>query len=130
ADYNPSAGWGLSRSDGTPGGTGRVINTGTSLTFPTFIPSQLNDVNGTLYFTLHDQLSRLEQLWKSNGTSQTTVLVKDFTPAPGTPFSATEFTPLGDRLLFKLITPSTSNSAVDSGEALWVSDGTSGGTVM
>ena len=42
-------------------------------------PDNLTDVKGTLYFTADDGVHGNE-LWKSNGTSQSTQMVKDITP--------------------------------------------------
>ncbi len=42
-------------------------------------PSYLTNVNGTLYFRASDGSTGLE-LWKSDGTSTGTVLVKDIRP--------------------------------------------------
>jgi len=52
----------LWKSDGTEGGTIRLTDVST-----TFVPKQLTDYNGTLYF-LNDA-----DLWKSDGTVQGTV---------------------------------------------------------
>ena len=43
------------------------------------IPSDLTNVNGTLYFTADDG-THGEELWKTDGTAAGTVMVKDILP--------------------------------------------------
>ncbi|WGV28052.1 ELWxxDGT repeat protein [Halotia branconii] len=68
----------LWKSDGTEGGTFIVkdINPESSRTDYDYKINDLVDVNGTLYFSAEDGIHGRE-LWKSDGTTEGTVLVKD-----------------------------------------------------
>jgi ELWxxDGT repeat protein len=78
-------------------------------------------VNGTLFFAANDG-TRGHELWKSDGTSTGTVLVKDIRPGAfgSYPYSLTN---VGGRLFF------IANDGTN-GRELWISDGTSTGTVL
>jgi ELWxxDGT repeat protein len=78
-------------------------------------------VGNTLLFAAYKPTEGVE-LWKSDGTAEGTVLVKDIVPGPdsGNPF---ELTAAGNTLFFRAFEPST-------GEELWKSDGTAEGTVL
>ena len=78
-------------------------------------PQHLTDRNGTLYFVGNSD-SQGRELWKSNGTTAGTTLVKDITPGPASS-DITGLTLLNGTLYF-----------ATSGE-LWKSDGTAAGTV-
>ncbi|MEX2235615.1 MAG: ELWxxDGT repeat protein [Cyclobacteriaceae bacterium] len=83
-------------------------------------PDHLVDVNGQLFFAATGAEGR--ELWKSNGTPGSTVLVKDINE--GTNFSSpNRLTKVGELLFFE---------ATDgvNGTELWRSDGTEQGTVM
>ncbi|HEY5405965.1 MAG TPA: ELWxxDGT repeat protein [Ginsengibacter sp.] len=111
-------------SDGTPGGTMLVsdINAGTLSSSPTGFAL----LGAFLYFTAESAATGRE-LWRTDGTPGGTTLVKDIMPGAVSSFnlnsdlSNTLFTN-GTYLLF------AANTA--SGNELWKSDGTSGGTVM
>lgn len=77
-------------------------------------PSGFTELNGAVYFGI---TSEKGGLWKTDGTAQGTVLVKDLAVAP---YSLQR---LGDQLYF---------AVYDEGynAALWKSDGTSAGTVL
>ena len=79
------------------------------------------EVDGTLYFAADDGVHGLE-LWKSNGTRESTVLVRDINPGPNGS-SPRPWVAAGGILLF---------SADDGthGREPWVSDGTEAGTVL
>jgi ELWxxDGT repeat protein len=79
-------------------------------------PSGLVNVNGTLFFTGYDDTNG-RALWKSNGTTSGTVLVKKISPREES------LTSINGTLYF---------SADDGvhGEELWKSDGTAAGTVL
>jgi ELWxxDGT repeat protein len=85
-----------------------------------FLPC-LTNVNGTLFFQADDGTSGYE-LWKSDGTSTGTVLVKDIRPGPSSsfPFGLTN---VNGTLFFH------ANDGTN-GDELWKSDGTSTGTVL
>lgn len=92
----------------------------------------LVNVNGTLFFAGQDPLGR-QELFKSDGTPGGTVLVKDINTNPvggfTIPSNPQNLTNIGGKLFF------TADADFDGGGSdvnreLWVSDGTSGGTVM
>ncbi len=78
-------------------------------------------MNGRLYFQASDGSNGAE-LWKSDGTSSGTVLVKDILPGAsgGNPGSLTN---VNGTLYFRAADGS-------NGYELWKSDGTSAGTVL
>lgn len=79
-------------------------------------PTELTDVQGTLYF-ITDLLDEGTVLWRSNGTEAGTVPVRAFPPE----VRLMDLVAVGPRLFFRAYTPET-------GAELWVSDGTSAGT--
>ncbi|MDB5391591.1 MAG: hypothetical protein JWM11_7237 [Planctomycetaceae bacterium] len=83
-------------------------------------PVNLTNVNGTLYFTAANSASQSE-LWKSDGTSSGTVLVKDLDAATGS-YSPSSLTNVNGTLFF---------GALDSngGGEFWKSNGSASGTV-
>ncbi len=94
-------------------------------------PSRLISVDSTLFFRADDG-SHGRELWKSDGTSIGTVLVKDIYPGPG---SFTEGGPGPGNSLPVLLTNANGTlffAASDGthGRELWKSDGTSAGTVL
>jgi len=119
----------LWKSDGTSAGTVMVkdIYPGAScndfgVTGPcSSRPLNMTNVGGTLYFSASDGTNGFE-LWKSDGTSSGTVMVKDINPGSSNS-NITYFTPNGNTLFFR-----ATNGT--NGEELWKSDGTSSGTVM
>jgi ELWxxDGT repeat protein len=84
-------------------------------TTPCPYPFQVN-VNGTLFFSATDGTHGFE-LWKSNGTSDGTLMVKDIS-AGAANSNPTRLTSVCNRLFFT------------AGNGLWVSDGTSDGTKL
>ncbi len=130
--YQSGSGYELWKSDGTNAGTvlvkdirPTVVYNGT--TYENSFPSQLTNVGGTLFFRAYTYESGYE-LWKSDGTSTGTVLVKDIntnSSVTGTTDSSfpTNFTALNNKLFFSAYNPS-------SGYELWTSDGTANGTVL
>ncbi len=129
--WSPANGIELWKSDGTIAGTMMVkdINVGVSSSDPgsnTSDNGNMQVVGNTLFFTA-TTAAEGHELWKSDGTTGGTVLVKDLVAGPGSP--SIRFTRpngnnwLGNSLFF----------VVDNGGgslALWKSDGTDGGTMM
>jgi ELWxxDGT repeat protein len=88
----------LWRSDGTAAGTVRVkdINVGAGYAFPVDnLRPNLTNVAGTLFFLAHDGHSGYE-LWRSDGTANGTVRVKDINPGAGGVFQPIDGTLLID----------------------------------
>jgi ELWxxDGT repeat protein len=118
---------------------------------------ELTDVNGTLFFIANNETSG-DEVWKSDGTAQGTVLVKDVEPGPsgsgpgeltnvnGTLFFAalnslwrSDGTPAGTLRLNNIYSSDLTNvngvlffraSTEANGYELWKSDGTAEGTVL
>jgi ELWxxDGT repeat protein len=120
----------LWKSDGTAGGTVMVKNIwtisppvlpGGPVTPSSSNPQQLTNVNGKLFFTANDGLHGTE-LWKSDGTSTGTVMVKDINPGP-TGSNPLYLTNVNGALFF------TADDGID-GMELWKSDGTAAGTIL
>jgi len=112
----------LWKSDGTAAGTMMVkdINPGPSTSFPSFFP-QLTNINGTVYFEADDGVHGVE-LWRTDGTADGTVMIKDIDPGSNSSGSGALMN-VGGTLYF----------AADDGahgDELWKSDGTDAGTVM
>ena len=84
-------------------------------------PDDLIAVGNTLYFTANDGTNGNE-LWKSDGTSSSTVMVKDINSGSSTSYISLP-TAIGNTLYFK------ANDGTN-GYELWKSDGTASGTVM
>jgi ELWxxDGT repeat protein len=117
----------LWRSDGTLAGTTVVkdIIAGIGSSIADGSPAYLTVIGNRLYFVADDGVKGRE-LWRSDGTSAGTVLVKDINTQ--TSFTGTQdadpsdFHVVNGRLFF------LANDGV-SGRELWVSNGSSGGTV-
>ena len=114
----------LWRTDGTDAGTYMVkdINPGASEGVPTGFSEIV--VNGILYFQATDGggLGYGSELWRSDGTSAGTYIVKDIVAGP----SGSSPRPLANVNGKLFFTVSTSTA----GYELWTSDGTSAGTTM
>jgi ELWxxDGT repeat protein len=99
------------------------IAPGSISAFPTS-ENQLVDVNGTLFFRAHDVVHGFE-LWKSDGTADGTVLVKDIGPGVNTaPYLIPQFLTNVHGTLFFIMDEGV------HGLELWKSDGTEAGTVL
>jgi ELWxxDGT repeat protein len=115
-------GYELWTSDGTEAGTTMVKDINTSGPSD---PRYLTVFDGKLYFQATDGTDdggdhHGNELWKSNGTSSGTTMVKDINS--GGDSSPQYLTAFGDSLYF---------SAIDAnGRELWKSNGTSSGTTM
>lgn len=120
----PSLGAELWKTDGTAAGTVMVkdINpTGSS--FPGLARGQYMaaaNVNGTLFFSATNGTNGF-QLWKSNGTSSGTVVVKDV--GTGATLAPLSMTNVGGTLYF-----GAAENEAGTQFGLWKSDGTSAGT--
>ena len=116
-------------SDGTSEGTQLLkdINPGSSYDFPdgSFI-FDFTEFKDQLFFTADDGENGNE-LWVSDGTSEGTQLLKDINPGSSYDFpdssNASDFTEFEERLFF------AANDG-ETGNELWVSDGTSEGTQL
>ena len=85
-------------------------------------PSFPEAAGGTLFFTARDG-THGQELWKSNGSRDGTVLVRDIHPCSGQYGGPTALTSVGKSLFF----------AADDGKhgtELWRSNGTRSGTVL
>jgi ELWxxDGT repeat protein len=131
-------GWELWKSDGTAAGTLRVADLHPGSTYDpetaiispnSSFPAGLVNYNGTLYFSAVTPDAGRE-LWKSDGTTEGTVLVQDL--FPGTtqyyPYEVNSsnidhLTVYKGALFFSATDPA-------GGRALWKSDGTTTGAVL
>jgi len=136
--YNVTSGRELWKSDGTNGGTGMVkeIVSGGSGGFQTSAQFGAYTHNfrvvwengGNFFFTANSYLSTSGgsiidmELWKSDGTSSGTVMVKDIYAGNEASYPQ-DFFDINGTLYF------TAYNAV-SGRELWKSDGSTGGTVL
>lgn len=120
----------LWKSDGTAAGTvlvkdifpGATTSTGASVANSS-LPQLLTAVNNELFFVANDGTTG-QELWKSDGTSNGTVLVKDLQPGTtGKLGYYGDLVNLNGTLLF-------SGNDGASGKELWKSDGTAAGTVL
>jgi ELWxxDGT repeat protein len=113
----------LWRTDGTAAGTHLVM----AFPLPPYAPpaydypdpGPLTPVGDQLFFRA-DTLGHGRELWKTDGTPEGTVLVKDIAPGPATS-RLTSLTAAGGRLYF------TADDG-EHGNELWESDGTAAGT--
>lgn len=119
---NAFSGSRLWNSDGTEAGTEVVLDVAPLPGFPggfsvTPDPENLTIVGNTLYFTAFSLESGVE-LWKSDGTSGGTGILKDITPGSESS-TISELTAVSSRLFFVIEDPV---------RELWTSDGTAAGT--
>ena len=122
---NGSNGSELWKSDGTNAGTAMVkdIYPGSFGSINSAVVN-LTNLNGTLYFSADNGINGSE-LWKSNGTTSGTVMVKDINPGSNSSMSG----------LFPYYTNSNGTLYFNAygntpgGNELWKSDGTFAGTV-
>lgn len=78
-------------------------------------------LNGFLYFFADDGVHGIE-LWRTDGTAERTMMVKDLNPGSGG-CGGDAIAVVGDRVLF-------SATGVSGGMKLWATDGTAAGTVL
>lgn len=119
-------GFELWKSDGTIGGTILVkdINPGSANSEVTYNPDDFTCANlGNILFFRANNGTNGEELWKSDGTSAGTVMVKDINPGSGESgiYSMIGF---NGKLYFQA--KASNNEYAE----LWSSDGTSSGTTM
>lgn len=125
-----TSGFELWKSDGTQAGTVRVkdIYAGSfgSLNFDQGSQPYFTNVNGTLFFRANDSASGIE-LWKSDGSAEGTVRVKDIRPG----IASSLFFQQNVKPSFVDVDGTLFFSANDGlgGVELWKSDGTEVGTV-
>ena len=112
----------LWKTSGTAGGTVRVadINPGNGSS----TPQELTIFNNELYFQANDGASGLE-LWKTDGTTAGTVRIADINAGSGS--SSSNFSPAGLTVFSNKLYFSATDGV--SGTELWMSDGTTWGTV-
>jgi ELWxxDGT repeat protein len=129
AATNPATGTELWKSNGAAAGTVLVkdINPGVANFAPLgSYPQGLTNVNGTLFFSANNGVSGRE-LWKSNGATAGTVLIKDINPGSsgGAPNSS-------DPSYLKNVNGTLFFSASNgiSGMELWTSNGSASGTFL
>ncbi|OOV17452.1 ELWxxDGT repeat protein [Flavobacterium sp. LM4] len=104
--------------DINPGSTNSVANSSS--------PSTFFDYNGILYFRANNGTDGVE-LWKSDGTSNGTLMVKNINPVVSTTSNSnpSNFIAFNNQIYFTATTGTTLN-----GSELWKTDGTELGTVM
>ena len=119
--FEEQSGYGLWKSDGTDAGTILVKSVSREAYYGGSYPAgSLTSVGGTLYFIASDEVNGTE-LWKSDGTPEGTVPVKDITAGPGdSPLD--ELANVDGTLYF-------ARTDGNVGQ-LWRSDGTDEGTVL
>jgi ELWxxDGT repeat protein len=120
----PGVGTELCKSDGTTAGTGLLLDLDPSP--PGSLPSgpgNLVDVGGTVFFQADEGFNGRE-LWKTDGTTAGTVLVKDITPgSASTQFASVSPTAFRNGIVFTMAFPATDREP-------WISDGTAAGTMQ
>ncbi len=109
---------GLYKTDGTANGTVLVKEFGTS---SSSMPSQLTNVNGTLFFVVDDG-THGKEIWTSNGTDAGTTLLLDVVSGSDSS-SPANLTNVNGTLFF------TANDGAHGSE-LWSSNGTTAGTAL
>jgi len=116
------------KSDGTASGTGTVrdINPGAASSNPAnFALGNLFTTN-FVYFTANGGATNGVELWRTDGTTAGTLLVKDINPGPASS-NPTNLVNVDGTLFFAATV--TTNGA-NTGTELWKSDGTAAGTVL
>ncbi|GEO11026.1 ELWxxDGT repeat protein [Segetibacter aerophilus] len=115
----------LWRTDGTPAGTTMVkdITTTPSVATSTQFGQFINLGNIFIFsVTAGEFLTSTSQLWRSDGTSAGTTLIKDFGTFSG--FFPVFFFPFNGKIYFN------GTDYANTGNELWVTDGTTAGTTL
>ena len=124
--FEPTHGWEIWKTDGTTAGTNLVKDV-----WPGFEPTLMTHNNyqfnvgvlgQELFFAAPDG-THGNELWKSDGTTVGTTLVKDITPGAADSYLERNFTAAGPYLFF------TADDGTH-GRELWRTDGTAQGTVL
>ena len=118
--FETNAGTELWKSDGTIAGTSLVKDIFPGGTNAGSQPQSLTNVNGTLFFFARKTSFLRFDLWKSDGTTNGTVLVKDFGNEVSN-YTIPKLTNANGTLFF--FAPETAGQT-----KLWKSDGTTSGT--
>ncbi len=116
----------LWRSDGTAAGTVRLTAVPAGQDVASAVPGagfpeELASLNGSLLFPARQDTTG-EELWITDGTVDSTRIVKDILPGPDSS-QPRNFLRIGQTLFFTAAEPST-------GRELWKSDGTEAGTTL
>ncbi|HQO35577.1 MAG TPA: hypothetical protein PLG59_13005, partial [bacterium] len=127
--FTPATGRELFISDGTGNGTRLVKDISpTGIDYPYTYegdesgPNELTVANGVLYFSTHSGTEGIE-LWRSDGTTDGTTMVKDIWPGEGSACPSYLTVSSTGMLYFAASHP-------DSGRELWKTDGTADGTMI
>ena len=115
----------LWKSDGTEAGTVLVADIYAGI--GSSGPRNLTNVSGTLFFSAAGGAESYsnKELWKSDGTSAGTILVKEIMPGGISGSNPAYFTNVNGVLFF-----SANDGATVNGTELWKSDGTEAGTML
>lgn len=119
--YTPFEGTEVWKSDGTSGGTFVVKNI-VADAYSGSYPSQLTNVNGTLFFSAKEMVGGNYELFKSNGTVAGTIPVEDAESLMNDPRELTNV----NGVLYFTAFEELSNTGVE----LWKSDGSLAGTSL
>ena len=114
----------LWKSDGTAGGTVMVkdINPGKPSSYDSTSALFFYPLNNVLLFEANDSVHGTE-LWKTNGTSSGTSLVKDLNAGKNS-LQITTYNSLNNKFIF------SGKDDATTGIKIWQTDGTSGGTTL
>ena len=112
----------LWKSDGTEGGTALVADLTPGSQSGNISVNTLTEFNGGVVFRRVDGGTNGSELWKSDGTSAGTVIVKDINPG------ASHAVPAGLSVMGSYVYFSANDGIV--GTELWRSDGTAAGTEL
>jgi len=121
---NGANGYELWKTDGSTAGTSQVkdIRAGSAGGFDNYYFQPFWVHGGSFFFLAETNAAYDEEIWKSDGTTAGTVLVKDIQPG-GTGSNPQGFYPFGNDLYFE-----ANNGA--NGAELWKTDGSNAGTLQ